>query len=70
MFSAKVVDGRLDVPDGVLADGTVVTVLISDDEDDGFTLSIEEENELLEAIAACERGDFVDGLQLLRETDR
>lgn len=67
MFSAKVVDGRLDVPDGALPEGTTVTVLVPDEDDAGFKLSESEENELLEAIAACERGEFVDGWQLLRE---
>ncbi|MGH2759766.1 MAG: hypothetical protein ACRDKJ_09395 [Actinomycetota bacterium] len=70
MFTTRVINGRLDVPEGAVAEGAVVTVLVPDEDDEGFTLSEAEETELLAAIAACERGEFVDGWQLLRELKR
>jgi hypothetical protein len=40
------------------------------DADEGFKLSPEEEESLLEAIAEADAGDFVDGEQFLRELKR
>jgi hypothetical protein len=37
------------------------------DADEGFKLSPEEEESLLEAIAEADAGDFIDGEQFLRE---
>ena len=66
ILTAKVVNGRLDIPEGCLQEGATVTLLIPDDEE-GFRLSPEEQAELLEAIAQAERGEGIDGWQLLDE---
>jgi len=66
VLSAKVVDGGLDVPEGSLEEGAVVTVLVPDAEE-GFKLSPEEQALLLESIAQAERGEVVDGWRLLAE---
>jgi len=66
VLTAKVVAGRLDVPEGILEEGATVTLLIPEDEE-GFRLSPEEQTLLAEAIAQSERGEVVDGWQLLDE---
>lgn len=65
-MTAKVVDGRLDVPAGSLPEGAAVTLLIPESEE-GFTLSTEEQALLLVAIGQAERGEVVDGWKLLDE---
>jgi hypothetical protein len=37
------------------------------DDEDGFELPLELENDLVEAIAEADRGETVDGWELLRE---
>ena len=64
VLTAKVVDGKLDVPDGTLEEGATVTLLLPEAEE-GFTLSQEEQELLLEAIRQADRGEVVDGWQLL-----
>ncbi len=64
VFIAKVVGGKLDVPDGTLEEGATVTLLLPEAEE-GFTLSQEEQELLLEAIRQADRGEVVDGWQLL-----
>jgi len=66
ILTAKVVDGRLDVPEGCLEEGATVTLLIPEDEE-GFHLTPEEQAFLLESIAQGERGEAVDGWQLLED---
>lgn len=51
-----VVDGRIVVEDETVAEGSNVTVMVSDEPT--FTLTPEEESSLLEAIAEAERGDL------------
>ncbi len=60
ILTAKVIDGRLELPEGELEEGTVVTVLVSDEEKE-FELSPEEEVRLLESIEQAERGEVVNG---------
>jgi len=67
VLTAKVVDGRLDVPEGCLEEGATVTLLVPEDDEVGFRLSPEEQAFLLESIAQGERGEVVDGWQLLEE---
>lgn len=68
VLTAKVVDGRLDVPEGSLEEGATVTLLVREEEDeDGFSLSDEERAFLAESIAQSERGEVMDGWQLLDE---
>ena len=52
-----------------LAEGSTVTVMLRES-DDTFTLRPEDENELLESIAAIERGEFVSGEELLERLCR
>lgn len=67
MFTAKVVNGRLDVPEGSIPDGAEVIVLVPDDDESGFTLTEAERAELTEAIEQLRRGEGIDGWELLRE---
>lgn len=66
IVTGKVVHGRIDVPEELLTEGSVVTMLVSEEEE-GFTLSPELEEELVEAIAEADRGETVDGWELLRD---
>jgi hypothetical protein len=67
VLTAKVMDsGRLDVPEGSLQEGDTVTLLVPE-AGEAFELSPEEKSLLLEAIAQADRGEFVDGWQLLAE---
>jgi hypothetical protein len=67
VLTAKVMDGgRLDVPEGSLREGDTVTLLVPEAEE-GFTLSPEEKTSLLQAIAQADRGEVIDGWQLLSE---
>ena len=64
-----VVDGKVVVEGTALAEGSTVTVMLRES-DDTFTLGPEDENELLESIAAIERGEFVSGEELLERLRR
>jgi hypothetical protein len=66
VLTAKVVDGRLDVPEGSLQEGATVTLLVPEAEE-GFRLSSEDQALLREAIGQAERGEVVDGWRLLDE---
>jgi hypothetical protein len=66
MLSAKVVDGHLDLPEGELEDGVTVTILVPEP-GGGFELNDEQRKELLEALAEADRGEGVDGRQILDE---
>lgn len=65
IVTGRVVHGRIDVPEYVLTEGSVVTMLVSEEEE-GFELSPELEDELVEAMAEADRGETVDGWELLR----
>jgi hypothetical protein len=67
--TGTVVDGKVVVEGENLAEGSTVTVLLRDD-DEGFDLTPEEEEKLLESIAAIERGEFISGEQLLERLRR
>ena len=60
----KVVDGQIVVEGESLTEGSVVTVLVSDERT--FTLGQEEESALLEAIAEADRGDLLDAEDVLK----
>jgi hypothetical protein len=51
------------VPDTELREGTNVTILVPDEE--GFDLSSDQEEALLEAIAEADRGDVVPAREFL-----
>lgn len=67
VLTAKVVDGRLDVPEGNFEEGATVALVVLDEAREGFRLSQKEQELLLEAIKQAERGEVVDGWQLLEE---
>jgi hypothetical protein len=70
IFSARVRGGVIVPDDGVtLPEGTRVTVL-ADDGEEAFEVTPEEENELLEAIAACERGETITAAELFERLRR
>jgi hypothetical protein len=69
ILSAKVVDGRLDIPEGMLEEGSVVTVLVRESPEALF-LSEDQKEELSAAIAEANRGEGVDGWQFLEELRR
>jgi len=60
----KVVDGRIIVEGESLDEGSVVTVLVSDE--NTFTLNEEEETALLESIGQANRGELVDVEDVLK----
>jgi hypothetical protein len=68
LLSAKVVDGHLDLPEDALEDGVTVTILIPESSG-GFDLTDDQRRELTQALAEADRGEGVDGWQLLQELD-
>jgi len=57
-MTGTVVGGKVVVEGMVLPEGSVVTVL-THGENGTFTLTTDEEDELVEAIAGIERGEYV-----------
>jgi hypothetical protein len=66
LLTAKVIDGQLDLPEGVLEEGVTITLLVPE-EDEDFELTEEQQEELAQALAEADRGEGVDGWQLLAE---
>jgi hypothetical protein len=66
LLTAKVVDGQLDLPEGALEEGVTVTILVPEPEG-GFELSEEQSRELARALGEADRGEGVDGWELLEE---
>jgi hypothetical protein len=66
MLTAKVVDGKVDLPQGLLEEGSVVTVLVQEP-DEAFALSEDQRRELSQALAEADRGEGVDGWRLLED---
>ena len=64
--TGTVVNGKVEVPSEVLAEGSRVAV-VAPDEGEPVQLSPSEEAELTEAVRAIERGDYIDGTELLKE---
>ncbi len=64
--TGKVMGGKIVLEGEPWEEGTMVTVLATDDEAT-VELSPEEEEELLKAIAEADAGDFISGEQVLRE---
>ena len=67
--TGKVIGGKVVVDGEFLEEGTSVTVLSRDDES-GFTLSPEEEAELLLSIAEADRGETISAEELLAKLAR
>ena len=68
-MTGKAVGDRVVVEGVALDEGTSVTVLARDD-DEGFTLSAEEEAELLLSIAEADRGETISGEEVLERLAR
>ncbi len=64
--TGTVIDGKVVVEGSTLTEGTVVTVH-SRGANESFSLTRDEEDELLEAMAEIDRGEFI-GLDQLLET--
>ena len=64
--TGKVVGGRVVVEGEPLAEGTIVAVVVPEDEK-AFELGPGEEIELLTAMEQVRRGEVVDGDELIRE---
>jgi hypothetical protein len=60
LLTAKVIDGQLDLPEGVLEEGVTITLLVPE-EDEDFELMEEQQEELAQALAEADRGEGVDG---------
>jgi hypothetical protein len=67
--TGKVVGGKVVVDGVALDEGASVTVLARDDES-GFTLSDEEEAELLLSIAEADRGETISAEEVLKKLVR
>ncbi len=67
--TGKIVAGKVVLEGEPFEEGTAVAVIAADDSE-SFELSPEQEAELLEAIAEIDRGEFVDGADLLRSLKR
>jgi hypothetical protein len=62
--TGTVVNGKIELEGVALPEGSVVTV-VARGADEPFSLSASEEDELLEAIAEIERGEFISVEELL-----
>lgn len=69
LTTGTVINGKIVMEGSALPDGTLVTVL-SRGANESFTLSQDEENELLEAMAEIDRGEFVGLDELLDSLPR
>ena len=67
--TGKVVGGKVVVEGEALEEGALVTVL-SRDSENGFTLSPEEEAELLLSIAEADRGETISSEEVLAKLAR
>ena len=67
--TGTVVGGKVHVEGVTLPEGTVVTILTLEP-GPGFTLSPEEEAELLESIAEADRGETISVEELFASLDR
>ena len=68
VISGTVVDGKIVVEGEPLEEGSTVTVLAQEGDED-FELTAEQEALLLKAIEEADQGDFIDGDELLKELD-
>jgi hypothetical protein len=67
--AGKVVNGRVELEDTELPEGAAVTVSYHED-DQAFELTEEQELFIQESIAEIERGEYVDGDDVIRELRR
>jgi transcriptional regulator of nitric oxide reductase len=64
VFSAKVVNGQIDVGDVELLDGATVTVMA--DDDTSVELTDEQRTLLRESLAQADRGETLDAAHVLK----
>ncbi len=64
VITGKVVNGKVELPSGAVAEGSSVAV-VATDESEPVVLTPADERELTEAIEAIARGEYVDGDELL-----
>ena len=69
VITGTVVDGRVVVQGAALPEGALVTVLTRG-ANESFTLSAEDEDDLLEALAEIDRGEHLSLEQLLETLPR
>lgn len=69
VLTAKVIEGRLDVPAGTLEDGSTVTLLVPEAAQPGFRLSAEQNEDLALALAEADRGEGMDGWAFLEQLE-
>jgi len=67
--TGKVVNGKIEVPGEVFAEGLVVTILAQEDRET-FTLGPEAEADLLAAIEEADRGELLSEEEFWREVRR
>ena len=68
LLTAKVIDGQVHLPPGTAEDGVVVTLLVPDDnQDDLVELTGRQRALLLESVAQADRGEVIDGWDLLEQ---
>ncbi len=67
--TGKVVGGKVVVEGTRLEEGASVTVIAKDDEQ-GFTLTSEQEAELLKCIAEADRGDLISAEEVLERLSK
>jgi hypothetical protein len=67
VITGTVVDGKIVVEGEPLQDGSKVTVLAPEGDDDTFELPPEQEAILLQAIEEIERGEGMDAREFLKE---
>ena len=66
ILTAKYINDRLDLPEGSLNEGDIVTLLVAD-EDEQFSLTPEETSRLEADITQANNGESTDGWNLLDE---
>jgi hypothetical protein len=67
--NGRIVDGKVEVEGEPLAEGSIATVLVRD-EDEGFQVPSNQEAALLAAIDEADRRELIDGADLLRNLPR
>jgi hypothetical protein len=67
--SGRVNGGRIELTDDTLPEGTTVTILAPEN-GETFAVSAEEETRLLAAIAEAERGEVLDGSEVIKQISR
>lgn len=70
VVTGKVVNGRIEVDDCELTEGAEVSVSLYDGDPPTIELSPELEAELEESFAQIERGEYIDGDDVIRELRR